>query len=34
MGESYKVGQDFLRAAGFQPGGETGRIVATTKESL
>ena len=33
MGESYAVGQDFLRAAGFTPGGETAQIVETTEKA-
>lgn len=33
MGEGYDVGKNFLRAAGFTPGGETERIVSTTEES-
>ncbi len=32
MGASYQVGQDFLRAAGFPPGGDTEKIVAGTRE--
>ena len=32
MGASYEIGQDFLRAAGFTPGGETEQIVTTTEE--
>ena len=33
MGASYEIGQDFLHAAGFPPGGDTEKIVARTKES-
>ena len=33
MGESYEIGQDFLHAAGFTPGGEAEQIVTTTEEA-
>ena len=33
LGETYAVGQQFLRAAGFTPGGETERIVHTVEET-
>jgi phosphatidate phosphatase APP1 len=33
LGESYAVGEQFLRAAGFTPGGETERIVHTVEEA-
>ena len=32
LGDSFAVGQEFLRAAGFTPGGETEQIVRAVEQ--